>query len=80
MKKIIINENQIKQLKEAINYGFSFERLKQISSFNGKMRFCKEFLGDSIGRGSSRLVFQIDDEWVLKLAMNSKGIAQNEEE
>ena len=33
-----------------------------------------------IGSGSSRLVFQIDDETCLKLAKNEKGVAQNLEE
>ena len=33
-----------------------------------------------LGRGSSRIVFQIDESTVLKLAFNQKGIAQNEAE
>jgi hypothetical protein len=37
-------------------------------------------LGEPIGEGSSRIVFQIDDEVVLKLAKNAAGIAQNKEE
>lgn len=37
-------------------------------------------LGKPIGNGSSRIVFQIDDETVLKLAKNNKGLAQNEQE
>ena len=37
-------------------------------------------LGEHIGKGSSRAVFQIDDQWCLKLAINAKGIAQNEAE
>lgn len=37
-------------------------------------------LGNPIGNGSSRMVFQISDERVLKVAKNAKGIAQNEAE
>ena len=37
-------------------------------------------LGNHIGKGSSRLVYQIDDETCLKLAWNEKGVAQNLEE
>lgn len=35
-------------------------------------------LGPSFGSGSSRIIFEIDDEKVLKLAKNKKGVAQNE--
>ena len=37
-------------------------------------------LGRPIGVGSSRVVFQLDDYSVLKLARNEKGIGQNKEE
>ena len=81
MKKIIITESQKKKLvNEAIGLGFSFGMLKSLKSFKGRFNYCKEYLGMVIGKGSSRVVFQIDDEWVLKLAMNKKGIAQNEVE
>ena len=60
--------------------GFSTEKLSSLNSFRQRVLYCKEMLGNPIGRGSSRIVFQIDDEKVLKLAMNPKGIAQNEVE
>lgn len=41
------------------------------------MNYCKQRL-KYLGRGSSRIVFQIDGSTVLKLAFNQKGIAQNE--
>ena len=37
-------------------------------------------MGKPVGRGSSRVVFQYDDNIVIKLALNGKGIAQNEAE
>lgn len=85
MKKIIITERQEKILKEhlikeAMGFGFSLGYLKTLSSFKKKLDYCKEYLGFSIGRGSSRICFQLDDERILKLAFNQKGIAQNEEE
>lgn len=67
-------------LNEASMEGFSLEELTAIPSFIGKLRYCQQFLGTPIGKGSSRIVFQIDDEKVLKLALNQKGIAQNEVE
>lgn len=81
MKKIIINEKQEKFLiNEAMKQGFSIDTLYSLPSFNTKIKYCKEMLGNPIGKGSSRMVFQIDDETVLKLAINAKGIAQNEQE
>lgn len=80
-KKIHINESQEKVLmKEAMMDGFSLETLKSLPSFNAKVKYCRQYLGNHIGKGSSRIVFQLDDQWVLKLALNPKGISQNEEE
>ena len=42
--------------------------------------YCVKMLGEPIGKGSSRAVFQIDDTRVLKLAINMKGVAQNKAE
>ena len=59
---------------------FNMETFKSIPSFAGRIRYCTEKLGKSIGVGSSRRVFKIDGEKVIKLAINRKGIAQNEAE
>lgn len=67
-------------LKEAMESRFSFEQLKHMRSFVERKKFCDKYLGKNVGRGSSRLVYQIDDTWVLKLAYNQKGVAQNEQE
>lgn len=78
-KRIKITEGQIKRLFEAMRPEFRLDALRNMS-FANKVKYCTQMLGRPIGRGSSRLVFQIDDETVLKLAMNGKGIAQNEQE
>lgn len=83
--KIIITETQEKTLynmflKEAMMDSFSYEELNSLPSFAKKVAYCKQHLGRHIGNGSSRLVFQIDDGKVLKLAKNKKGLAQNEYE
>ena len=67
-------------LNEAAMEGFSLEELTAIPSLKGKLRYCQQFLGTPVGKGTARIVFQIDDEKVLKLALNQKGIAQNEVE
>lgn len=74
IKIVIVSENQI--IEAADNY-FSLSELSQIQSFKQRIIYCKNHLGNPIGNGSSRTVFQINDEKVLKLAKNNKGIAQN---
>ena len=69
-----------KKICEAIDDSFSFEKLSQIDDFNSAIFYCTEHLGECIGEGSSRAVFQIDDEKVLKLAKNKYGIQQNKVE
>lgn len=77
---IIITEQQQKMLQEAADEHFSLEELSAIPSFRGRFDYCTQHLGKHIGKGSSRATFQIDDEKVLKLAWNNKGIGQNMEE
>ena len=75
---VIVNESQIKDiLNEAMNDTFSFDELDNINVISKRVAYCKQHLGNPVGNGSSRMVFQIDDEKVLKLAKNQKGIAQN---
>lgn len=77
-KTIYISENQLKNiLSEAADEMFSTTALNSFNTFSERYKFCVEHLGKPIGRGSSRSVFQIDDNRVLKLASNSKGLAQN---
>ena len=67
-------------LREAMGDMFSFDELKNIASFKGRYDYCVRTLGPTQGRGSSRVIFQLSDDKVLKLALNQKGIAQNEAE
>lgn len=77
---IVISESQENLLKEAADDKFSLEELSSIPSFSGRFNYCTQHLGEHIGKGSSRATFQIDDEKVLKLAWNNKGLSQNIEE
>jgi hypothetical protein len=78
--KIRLTESQYNMLTEAMMPGFRLDYLTSCKSFSKKVKYCKEMLGAPIGNGSSRMVFQIDDETCLKLAKNEKGVAQNMEE
>lgn len=78
--KIYINESQLDKLNEARMEGFRLDVLTNSETFEERIKYCTEMLGKPIGVGSSRIVFQIDDYSVLKLARNEKGIWQNYEE
>jgi mRNA-degrading endonuclease RelE of RelBE toxin-antitoxin system len=64
---------------EAYPENFSFEEFNNIRSYNGKLKYANERL-KKLSSGSSRVVYQVDDEKVLKIAKNKKGLAQNETE
>ena len=59
---------------------FNFDEFKSIGSFAGRIKYAREKLLGKAGQGSSRAVFRVDSEKVIKIALNSKGIAQNEAE
>lgn len=56
--------------------GFDITELNNIKSFSGKIKYVDQHL-EKIGTGSSRVVYKISDSYVLKLAKNAKGLAQN---
>ena len=67
-------------LKEmAYPVSFDMNVFKSLPSFAARIKYCQEKL-KRISSGSSRIVYKIDDQKVLKLAKNKKGIAQNEAE
>ena len=76
-KKVIIQESQYKNLFEARMDGFRLDNLRNMG-FRGRIKYLNSALGQPIGKGTSRWVYQVDDYTVLKLAINEKGIAQNE--
>lgn len=85
--KVILTKKQVNecldkkklQLEMAYPTNFSMEEFKNIQSYNGKMKYCQERL-QRLSSGSARIVYKIDDEKVLKLAKNQKGLAQNQVE
>ena len=58
---------------------FSLKMLSSFDDFRKSQSYVKSFF-KKIGSGSSRDVFKISDDRVLKLAKNKEGILQNEEE
>lgn len=68
------------ELSEEYPTGFSLDEFKNIRSYAAKMRYAEKYLGKPIGRGSSRMVYRVDETKVLKLVKNRKGVDQNEAE
>lgn len=58
---------------------FNMEEFQSIKSYRGKTEYAAKHL-QKLASGSSRVVYKIDEEKVLKLAKNEKGLAQNDTE
>jgi hypothetical protein len=58
---------------------FNVKDLKGIRSFAGRIKYVAQRL-EKLGSGSSRAAYLIDNDTVLKLAINKKGLAQNQVE
>lgn len=80
-RKIILTETQYNQLIREMAYPVKFDMavFKSLGSFNKRILYCNSLL-QRISSGSGRIVYKIDNEKVLKLAKNQKGIAQNQAE
>lgn len=79
LKHSLILESIKTMVDEDYPKSWNIEEFKQLTSFNARIKYCETHL-DRISSGSSRIVYKIDDEKVLKLAKNKKGLAQNETE
>lgn len=66
-------------LEEDYPASFNMEQFKALTSFAARKRYADEHL-QKIASGSGRHVYVIDNDMVLKLAANKKGLAQNQEE
>lgn len=58
---------------------FNLEEFKSLTNIRARIHYCSERL-KLIGSGSSRTVYRLDENKVLKLAKNRKGYGQNEVE
>ena len=66
-------------ISEEYPQSFNMDEFKVLKSFAERIKYCEKNL-QKISSGSSRIVYKIDEEKVLKLAKNKKGLAQNEVE
>lgn len=67
MKENKLTENEILTLKET---------LLSCKSYDKRIAKCVEILGESIGEGTGRCVFKLNDTYVIKIAKNDNGKEQ----
>ena len=77
LRKLLLIESSESIIGEDYPMTWNIEEFKNLTSFNTRIKYCEEHLV-RISSGSSRIVYKIDDEKVLKLAKNRRGLAQNE--
>lgn len=76
--KQILREN-MEELEEDYPSSFDMDHFASLKSFKKRVEYAEEQLS-RISSGTGRIVYKIDDEKVLKLARNKKGVAQNRTE
>ena len=62
--------------KKDLNFEEIILEISKEKSLNKKIKIAKENFQE-LGEGSARFVFKIDDKFIIKLAKDEKGIAQN---
>lgn len=79
MQKSQFREIVERTIKEVQDSSFNLDTFASIPSFKKRIQYCDERL-EKLGAGSSRIVYKLTEERVLKIAKNNKGIAQNTRE
>ena len=87
-RTVVISESQMRDIRSRLDESldeaawpdFNPHEIEKIPNFAQRVRWCNKNLGPCFGSGSARMIFEIDDDRVLKLAKNKKGIAQNQAE
>jgi hypothetical protein len=63
----------------SLNPDFNMEEFKSLKTFKQRVEYCNKSL-NRLSSGSSRVVYRLDSNKVLKLAKNNRGIEQNSSE
>jgi hypothetical protein len=79
LKKYLVEQLIENILDEDYPTTWNLEEFKQLRGFAARVKYCDTHL-QKIKAGSGRIAYKIDNEKVLKLAKNQKGVAQNEVE
>lgn len=68
-----------KNQKGSFGDKFDLKKFKSLDNYHMMTAYASEFL-EKMGQGSSRVAFVLSSKYVLKIAINEKGIAQNQAE
>jgi hypothetical protein len=71
-----LDEVDLDEMNTEMPTSFNVEYFKTINNFSKRIKYCDQTLR-RLGSGSARTVYMINDNIVLKLAKNTKGIQQN---
>lgn len=75
-RKIAHFDSTVKRMTVVKNSDPFLQKLTEEKDFKKRIEVAKEVF-DVLGEGSSRMVFDLPDDRVLKIALNEKGIDQN---
>lgn len=79
MSEFRFKEVYERALRESYPGAFNWRTLEGLGSFEKRIAYVDSHL-KRIGAGSSRITYAVDEDKVLKVAKNRKGLAQNQEE
>lgn len=74
----VVNDSYLAEYSEVGNR-FDIDKFDSLPTFSARKKYADQTL-ERLGSGSARIVYKIDDEKILKLAKNPKGLSQNREE
>lgn len=72
-----IFEQQNSYIDESGQTSFKIEDFKRIPHLKNKIKYAEMHLGKSIGKGTARIVFPLNKDTVIKIALNENGLLQN---
>lgn len=70
---------EILEVSNQIVHQFELETFRKLPSFNQRIKYCQQSLV-RLSSGSSRIVYELGDGKVLKIAKNRIGLVQNQHE
>ena len=78
VKDLILFE--VNSVLTEIRGSFSWDTFRDMKSMSKRLAYAEENLPEYLGSGSSRTAYVLSNRYVLKIAKNRKGIAQNKAE
>lgn len=74
----VVNDSYLVEYSE-VGTTFDVQKFDSLNSFSKRKQYADQTL-EKLGSGSARIVYKIDNDKILKLAKNAKGLDQNREE